>query len=423
MASTDLDTAIPSLPQSRQKTDLRALFIESSAARLHKDIEGYYQQWPQCMQAVLTFRNIAFDAEACSLHQLTVTAQGKVLDYLMRYLIMMACSNTPHETRLPSSNVWFKSAVTAITRYSSPNLVDLAALPVQDTAGIAKPTAVDATSASDSVTNEIRSTISSMEVCIKDDVLKWKDIVDVNGVKTLLERNVMKPLEQPQKYKSLARECQCRFLEVAPGTIDSKWQGIQRTSTKSAFLQHWSSLKGSNVVVVDTTKSPESIDIAFLRRLSETIYLPPPGSAARCTLIKVTLAAMMPHRLSPIQIKDLAVGRTKDFTCDEIVLGIHAVGTELVNETEEPGFFRKAREPILPPGGMFERCSENASGAIRLSNRQLGSLNVRPHLMSYKMLNLQFGAEEPACTKEGLRKYEAFKAVYANRSGLKLPGL
>ncbi|KAL8923048.1 MAG: hypothetical protein Q9208_004860, partial [Pyrenodesmia sp. 3 TL-2023] len=314
-------------------------------------------------RAVLTFRSVAAEAETNGQVEVAYEAHKKVLDYLTRSHILQAQKGIPVENVLPEHGQWWNDAVSAITRRASTdNNPDTSSTPgstlgVQSSVGnraastaemhqpprVAPPIGTTGGSgnntlgvASDGVMDEIAKVIASMEVQIKDNVPSWKDLVNVNGVKSQLQNALMHPLRSPHSYpgmkngillfgppgcgkttlvQSLVRACGCRLLDCTPSVIFSEWQGTispciifideiessvqdrgtesDSTSvslTKSESMKARFSLKKSSVTVVGTTNHPEVIGYAFLRRFSTLLYIDPPDEAARLSLIVSALA-------------------------------------------------------------------------------------------------------------------------------------
>lgn len=107
------------------------------------------------------------------------------------------------------------------------------------------------------VPDEITKAVDRMLVEVGQFEQLWKDTVDVDGSKLMLERAVMMQLQHPDEFyssersnglllygpsgsgkttlvKSLVRESGCRMLEVIQGGLLSKWQGDTEKSVSCA---------------------------------------------------------------------------------------------------------------------------------------------------------------------------------------------
>ncbi|KAL9024491.1 MAG: hypothetical protein Q9180_007887, partial [Flavoplaca navasiana] len=256
------------------------------------------------------------------------------------------------------------------------------------------------------VPDEITKAVDRMLVEVGPLVPLWKDVVDADGSKLMLERAVLMPLRYPEVFvksppsnglllygpsgsgkttlvKSLVRESNCRMLEVTHGGLLSKWQGdtekvvkaifdkakaiapciifvdnIEATlrkrtsnddysisSMKSELRIQWSSLEGSNVIVIGATNLPETIDVAFLRRLDHLIYVGLPGPAARFRLLKSQCQSLDADVSSEL-LNNLATGATGGLTCDEIIRCMRDVVKKLCMETVEPNWFVMVRDTL-----------------------------------------------------------------------------
>ncbi|KAL8927224.1 MAG: hypothetical protein Q9208_002400 [Pyrenodesmia sp. 3 TL-2023] len=284
-------------------------------------------------------------------------------------------------------------------------------------------------STSDNIADEISRVIASMETRISDRVPQWKDLVDDSGTKDLLEEMVLLPFQYPQIFarvrgnglllygpsgcgktilvQSIVRECGCSFLDVSPSVLYSKWQGnteiaikalivramaiapcivfIDEIDTmlqdrgglsdsgsanlaKSEFLKHWTSLKGTGVMIVGATNRPWVIDSAFIRRLSSLVYIGPPGTKARFELLRSTIAEYLPDSQVPSQNTGAGSGTVQ----------------------------------------MYEPCTKETPNAFYSVRGKLDPSRIKHRSLTYRMLDGRFALMRPRCTKEEVRRFEEY---------------
>lgn len=105
--------------------------------------------------------------------------------------------------------------------------------------------------------DEITKVVDPMLVEVEPCVPLWKDVVDVDGSKLMLERTVLMRLQYPKPFanvppsnglllygpsgcgkttlvKSLVRESNCKMLVVTPSRLLSKRQGVSGKSVSCA---------------------------------------------------------------------------------------------------------------------------------------------------------------------------------------------
>ncbi|KAL9032624.1 MAG: hypothetical protein Q9180_006394, partial [Flavoplaca navasiana] len=156
--------------------------------------------------------------------------------------------------RIPQQGDWFKEAVNALSE-STPTTSPVPQQCLESTSsghiasvvGNASSGAQLAEVHRASDTDEFMRIVDGFQVQIGDNVPQWRDLVDVNGTKIMLQRAVIDPLSCPKAFQdikrngvllygppgcgktvlvhSMVRQCRCNFLAVQLEALMSKGQG------------------------------------------------------------------------------------------------------------------------------------------------------------------------------------------------------